>query len=201
MIAKGKKYWGVIPLAVYLILQFLVMVTEQVTDSQLRSIPQIILFWMGIFSGLIFLFWAGRIFLTWDRVRRLRIYGLFRTFFIAVFTILGFVSVMIGMFVSMFAYKPEHVVEKNGRRMVASVNSFQQELVYYYEYKNILFCGDKLLGWEDYGNGGNDPLEYDQEPIRREFYEEFSHGTPPAIVKVGTRDEEGASSGRDYDWI
>ena len=59
MIVKGKKYWGVIPLAVYLILQILVMVTEQVTDSQLRSIPQIILFWMGIFSGLIFLFWAA----------------------------------------------------------------------------------------------------------------------------------------------
>ena len=106
MIVKGKKCWGVIPLAVYLILQFLVMVIEQVTDSQLRNIPQI-----------------------------------------------------------------------------------------------ILFCGDKLLGWEDYGNGGNDPLEYDQEPIRREFYDEFSHGMPPVKIKVGTRDEEGASSGRDYDWI
>ena len=34
-----------------------------------------------------------------------------------------------------------------------------------------------------------------------EMEEIFSHGTPPVIVKVGTRDEEGASSGRDYDWI
>ena len=48
---------------------------------------------------------------------------------------------------------------QNGVRMVASVNSFLQEQVYYYEYKNLIFRGSEELGYENYGNGGRDPLE------------------------------------------
>ena len=41
--------------------------------------------------------------------------------------------------------------------MVARVNSFLDEQVDYYQYKNAFFYG-KELGYEYYGSGGGDPL-------------------------------------------
>lgn len=57
-----------------------------------------------------------------------------------------------------FAHTPEHVVEKNGIKTVARVNSFLDKNVDYYVYKNSLFYG-KSLGHEWYGSGGSDPLD------------------------------------------
>ncbi|MDY5026336.1 MAG: hypothetical protein SPF19_07400 [Oliverpabstia sp.] len=82
----------------------------------------------------------------------------------------------IGMLFSMFSYHPEYVVERNGIRMVASVNSYLQEMVYYYEYKNAVFRGSEQIGWEDYGNGGGDPFQQEQEPVRW-FFEELDGNT------------------------
>lgn len=78
----------------------------------------------------------------------------------------------IGMFISVFKYRPEHIEERNGVRMVASVNSFLQEMVYYYEYRNSLFRGAKEIGWEDYGNGGGNPIQQKREP-ERWFFEDM----------------------------
>ncbi|MBT9617839.1 hypothetical protein [Mediterraneibacter faecis] len=56
--------------------------------------------------------------------------------------------------------------------MVASVNSFLQEQVYYYEYKNLIFRGSEELGYENYGNGGRDPLEDENRDPRYKHFKE-----------------------------
>lgn len=72
----------------------------------------------------------------------------------------------------MILYTPEHIVVQNGVRMVASVNSFLQEQVYYYEYKNLIFRGSEELGYENYGNGGRDPLEDENRDPRYKHFKE-----------------------------
>lgn len=79
------------------------------------------------------------------------------TFSIVIFLILG-------LFAFVFSYEPEHIVEKNGKKMVACVNSFLQVNVNYYDYVNPLVRGNKLKISEDYGNGGYDPFELDETP-------------------------------------
>lgn len=54
---------------------------------------------------------------------------------------------------------PEHIVEKNGKKMVAIVNSFLQVRVGYYDYINPFVRDNKLRIYEDYGNGGYDPFD------------------------------------------
>ena len=61
---------------------------------------------------------------------------------------------------------------QNGVRMVASVNSFLQEQVYYYEYKNLIFRGSEELGYENYGIGGRDPLEDENRDPRYKHFKE-----------------------------
>ena len=56
-----------------------------------------------------------------------------------------------------FWHQPEHVVEKDGKKMVAYVNSFLQITVYYYDYINPLVRGKQLKIMVDGGNGGHDP--------------------------------------------
>ena len=47
--------------------------------------------------------------------------------------------------------------------MVARVNSFTDETVYYYQYKNPFFYGE-MLGREYYGSGSGDPLARTPKP-------------------------------------
>ena len=72
-----------------------------------------------------------------------------------------------------FAYQPEHVVEKYEQKMVAYVNSFLDISVSYHEYKNFLVCGYKEIGWEWYGAGCSDPFEQDStpEPINYMYFD------------------------------
>ena len=86
--------------------------------------------------------------------------------------VIGIVVILIGLFISIFTYTPEHSVVQNGVRMVASVNSFLQEQVYYYEYKNLIFRGSEELGYENYGNGGRDPLEDENRDPRYKHFKE-----------------------------
>lgn len=76
------------------------------------------------------------------------------------------------LFLMGFTYMPEHVVVRNDIKMVARVSSFLDEMVYYYQYKNIFFYG-KELGDEYYGSGGSDPLAQAsvQTPVRWTFYD------------------------------
>lgn len=63
-----------------------------------------------------------------------------------------------------FGFEPEHFVTKDGKQMVAYVNSFLQVNVDYYDYKNPFVRGTRLKLEEDYGNGGYDPFEQDEMP-------------------------------------
>lgn len=56
-----------------------------------------------------------------------------------------------------FWHQPEHVVEKDGKKMVAYVNSYLQKIVYYYDYKTPFIRGKQLKIMVDGGNGGSDP--------------------------------------------
>jgi len=83
------------------------------------------------------------------------------------------VLVIFALFWGVFAYGPEHIIEKHGQKMVAYVNSFLEVDVYYYEYKNFLVCGYPRLGEEWYGNGGYDPFTWNStpEPKTYKFYD------------------------------
>ena len=70
-----------------------------------------------------------------------------------------------------FGHQPEHRVEKDGRIMLARVDSFLQVEVRYYDYVNALVRGSSTLIHEDYGNGGYDPFEWDTMPeVHRYIY-------------------------------
>ncbi len=55
-----------------------------------------------------------------------------------------------------FSTEREHVVEKNGTKMVACVNNFLQVVVQYYDYDSMFVRGNQVRAAEDYGNA-----EYD----------------------------------------
>ncbi len=161
---KWKKYWGMIPFIIYLVLKLSLLVIGSLTASSLRSVPKIVLFWFAMLSVLILIFWIGSMFFKWNRIKKFRGSMILKNIFLIIFAFGGFGAMVIGLFINVFTYEPEHIVERNGIRMVASVNSFLQETVYYYEYKNFLFHGKGYIGYEDYGNGGGDPIEAGREP-------------------------------------
>lgn len=167
-----KKYRLFLPFGIYLILQFLTLRVEKITFSVLRSIPQILLSWFGILSVLLLFLGLGKMFCEWGCKRQLRIFSIVKKIWYVLVGIFGVGVILIALFFSVFQYRPEHIVVRNGVRMVASVNSFLQETVYYYEYKNIFFRGSEIIDYEDYGNGGRDPLEDEnREPVRQYFNE------------------------------
>ncbi len=163
---KWKKYWGVIPVIVFLVVKIIAALIGGFMDAVLRNVPQMIMSFFGAISIYILVFWTGRI-LLWQNKENpsLRI-RIARKVLSAVYCAAVVVTMGIGMFFSMFSYHPEYVVERNGIRMVANVNSYLQEMVYYYEYKNVVFRGSEQIGWEDYGNGGGDPFQKEQEPVK-----------------------------------
>lgn len=60
-----------------------------------------------------------------------------------------------------FGFKAEHFVTKDGRRMVAYVDSFMEVEVKYYDYQNYFVRKNRLKIEEDYGSGGYDPFNCD----------------------------------------
>lgn len=173
---KWKKYWGVIPMIMFLAVKMLVVLIGGFTDSVLRIIPQMILSCFGVISIYILVFWLGRIFLWRNREQPSLGIRIARKVLSVIYCIMIVGTMGIGILFSMFSYHPEYVVERNGIRMVASVNSYLQEMVYYYEYKNAVFRGSEQIGWEDYGNGGGDPFQQEQEPVRW-FFEDLDGNT------------------------
>ena len=61
------------------------------------------------------------------------------------------------IFIVAFSYQPEHIVEKDNRKMVAYVSGFLDTSVYYYDYVNPFVIGNKVME-EYYGKGGFDPI-------------------------------------------
>lgn len=137
----------------------------------LRSIPQIILACFGICSIGIFLLWGNWKYAAYQKTKKgfSRVIG---SLFAGVSIVFFGGIVVAGLWIMGFSYRPEHVVVRNDIKMVASVNSFLDEMVYYYQYKNVFFYG-KELGYEYYGSGGNDPLVQTPAPtpVRWVFYD------------------------------
>lgn len=72
-----------------------------------------------------------------------------------------------------FAFEgPEYTVEKDGKKMVAYVNSFTHVYVEYYDYINPFVHGNKIKIGEDYGAGGYDPFKSEEKvmPKRITYY-------------------------------
>lgn len=167
-----KKYWLFLPFGIYLILQFLALGVGKLTNSTLRSIPKLFLFWMAVITFMLLLLGISREVFKWGCRKGLKGFPMIKTIWYVILGIAACGVIYIGFVISAFMYKPEHIVVRNGVRMVASVNSFLQEEVSYYEYKNIFFRGSEIIGYEDYGNGGRDPLEDgNREPVRQYFNE------------------------------
>lgn len=59
--------------------------------------------------------------------------------------------------------KPEHVINKDGKKYVAYVNSFLNVEVSYYDYINPLVRGNIIKIVESYGKGGYDPFDGEHE--------------------------------------
>ena len=73
-------------------------------------------------------------------------------------------------------YEEEHVVIKDGKKMVAYVHGFMETYVRYYDYKSFLTKGKELRIEEYYGEGGFDPIEnkhgYNYPVISAKYYDE-----------------------------
>lgn len=152
-----KKCWGLLPLLVVLICVALVKAIQALTGDTLRSVPSLILMGFGICSVAVALLWANIRLIFADIP--LRVLGVLLKITIPILSCvlvvyLGAISVVL----MVFSYCPEHVVMYRGEKMVASVNSFLEINVYYYQYKNPLFYGERMAK-EWYGSGGYDPFE------------------------------------------
>ena len=155
-----KNFWGVIPIifvAPYGI--FITVYLQLNTNVMLRSVPAQLLYWGIVLAVLLLLIWG--LWLLFKVAQRYKS-KIFFAFFVILSVVLfvgSIVALYMAAFVSAFTYNPEHVVERYGIKMVASVNSFLDINVEYYEYKNFMFHGTKKLGHEWYGSGGYDPFE------------------------------------------
>ena len=163
---RWKKYLGALPFVIFLVLRFVVSLIEGFTETELRSVPKMVLLWGGIFSGLLSMFWMGSIFFKWNPIKKWKGAIVLKGILLLVSICISLGVMGAGMFFSAFEYETEYVIERNGIHMVASVDSFLQEIVDYYEYKNAVFRGAEQIGWEDYGNGGGDPFKEGREPDR-----------------------------------
>lgn len=72
-------------------------------------------------------------------------------------------------------FPPEHIVQKEERKMVGYVRAFLRTEVDYYDYYNIFFRGKYRRIEEDYGKGGFDPFDekadYKHEIQQTKYYD------------------------------
>lgn len=119
-------------------------------------IVTIILFFISIITGIIILARCG--FNATNLGRKIASWIGVLTF-VAGLIIGGYVCILATPFI-----RPEHVVDKEGKKMVASVRMAFNVSVDYYDYVNGFVRG-KYRICEDYGNGSFDPFEREIMPI------------------------------------
>lgn len=152
-----RKFWGLLPLLVVLLYVALVAAIQALTGDTLRSVPRMVLTCMGLCSIVVALLWANIQLLRAEIP--IRLLGILLKIAVPILSCVLVVYMMgIGVLSLVFSYRPEHVVMYRGEKMVASVNSFVDVWVDYYQYKNPLFYGKKMAE-EWYGSGGYDPFE------------------------------------------
>lgn len=127
--------------------------------------------WMFLFTFFIFAIWV--LFLLILGIQKLRqqkkipyIIGLFIT------VMLGLIIEFGALWTGLWKYSNgiEHVVERDGIKMVAVVNAFLDVNVQYYAYKNFFVMEKDILISEWYGSGGYDPFEKNPMPQPRKTY-------------------------------
>lgn len=157
-----RKFLIFAPLSVTALLEIISAVLAN-NGFVLRSIPSLVLFWLLVVSIIVAA--VGCIFFLykWCRVKQKAGFKVIAGLSSAVLVIGCALLIPGSIFVSAFAYAPEHEVTKNGKKMIACVNSFLDVYVYYYEDKGPLFRGNEKLGEELYGSGGYDPFVTDME--------------------------------------
>lgn len=169
-----SRFWGCVALGGTALCCALLHVSNRRENFTLRVVPREILCVLGALGIVIFVVWINAALRQITKKRENQTFWLCLVRnIIHLASVAGVLVFGFYFFVLMaFAHTPEHVVEKKGIKMVASVNSFLDMNVDYYEYKNPLFYG-KCLGHEWYGSGGNDPLKYDPplEPKTWDFYD------------------------------
>lgn len=168
--------WGLLPLSFVLLCVALVAAIQAVTGDTLRSVPRMVLLCMGVCSFGVALLWANiRLIFADIPLRVLSVLLKFATPVLS-FVLLCYVVLGTVVFVA-FSYCPEHVVMYRGTKAVASVNSFVDIWVDYYEYKNPLFYG-RHLAEEWHGSGGHDPFEDEETPTPKSWTIYDEQGKP-----------------------
>ena len=200
-----KKQWSFLPLVFFLFLQLIIWGIEELTDSTLRSLPHMFLMWFGILSSLLLILELSKSFFAWGRKRGMRLLSVIKKIWYGFVVVIGIVVILIGLFISIFTYTPEHIVVQNGVRMVASVNSFLQEQVYYYEYKNpeeelfIMNKADLVAAMAEKAGVSKKDAEASLKAFTDVVAEELKKGEKIQLVGFGTFEvsERAARTGRN----
>lgn len=171
MLQAIKKFWGLIPVAIAIILQITTKIFEM-NDMFLKSIPSCIVYWSIIFLFLLFATWTVLYMLkkmTTTSSDKKITYGIG----------IGFVCVIVLVTLAMaglssfIAFPQQEDVERNGIKMVATLRGTTEVYVDYYEDKGTLFHSSKILGQAEYGETPYNPLDknFDIKPKRYTFYD------------------------------
>ena len=67
-------------------------------------------------------------------------------------TIFSSIVICIYIYISLISYNPEYIIIKDGKKMVADVESFHHTYIYYYEYINILVRKKSTVDIEHYSS-------------------------------------------------
>lgn len=126
------RFWGLLPFLIFLFCIVFVRLVETTTENRLRILPRNLLICFGMISIGILLLWLN----TRKTISVHRIFS-FALKIVSIFLIAA--VTLTGLFIMGFSHCPEHIVTKNGIKMVASVHSFLDEQVEYYAYKNWSF--------------------------------------------------------------
>lgn len=171
MLETIKKFWGLIPVAIAIILQITIKVFEM-NDMFLKSIPSCIVYWSIIFLFLLFATWTVLYMLkkmTTTSSDKKITYGI-GIGFVCVIVLVTLVMAGLSSFI---AFPQQEDVERNGIKMVATLRGTTEVYVDYYEDKGTLFHSSKILGQAEYGETPYNPLDknFDIKPKRYTFYD------------------------------
>lgn len=167
-----KKYWGIYVPLFFGILTLLFWGVGKMLSLTLRIMPFYVLKILNIVSIFVFLFWLF-LRLRACTKRKNKKYSGVLTLVYAILTIaVAGVVCYYSILLLGYSFDPEHVVERNGIKMVARVSSLIDVNVHYYAYENDLYYGEEL-GYEWYGDGHYDPIATEEnfQPIRWEFHD------------------------------
>ena len=170
MLEAIKKFWGLIPVVIAIILQITTKVFEM-NDMFLKSIPSCIVYWSIIFLFLLFATWTVLYMLKkmTTSIDKKITYGI-GIGFVCVIVLVTLVMAGLSSFI---AFPQQEDVERNGIKMVATLRGTTEVYVDYYEDKGTVFHSSKILGQAEYGETPYNPLDknFDIKPKRYTFYD------------------------------